>query len=161
MELCRIVQHIPAPASALWALVSDFENPQRLSKTIDSCEVRGQGLGAIRVVKARGLTMHGRLIESDPVALRFAYDVLTSGDMPAPGLRAYRMTVEIRPTGEQSAEVAWTCEVEREPGMEGGLERIAAGVAGALKNLETEALQDAPSRQEPRPAGRGAPGRAL
>lgn len=98
MELALVTEWIDTPTAAVWAIVSDFANPQRLVPTIALCEVSGVGVGAVRTVhSSRGLRIEERLTESDPTRLRFAYEVLESGDMPFAGVDQYQARVTLVP----------------------------------------------------------------
>jgi carbon monoxide dehydrogenase subunit G len=139
MELCRITREVAAPAKPMWDLLADFANPQVLARTIEQCETTGEGAGATRTLRARGLVIEERLVECDEDRLRYVYEVLPTGDMPAPALRTYRATVQMRPLGPGRTEVEWSCEADVEGPVEPVRAQISTLYAGAIANLEAEA----------------------
>ncbi|KQS03611.1 hypothetical protein ASG11_04555 [Sphingomonas sp. Leaf357] len=111
IELASVTEVIAAPAAAIWQVLTDFGNPQRLASTINSAEVTGNGIGAVRVIRSsRGLEIHEVLIESDPIAYRFGYAILDSGDMPFAHVTSYRCAVRLAPTSDTHTEIHWRSE---------------------------------------------------
>lgn len=136
MELARIRTTIDAPAERVWAILTDFRHPQVLARTIESCEADGDGVGAIRIVRARGLSIHERLVEVEPSGFRFVYEALPAGDMPAANLKSYWATVVLRPLGSARTEVEWRGEGEIDGQTEATMAAFADLYARAIENLQ-------------------------
>jgi carbon monoxide dehydrogenase subunit G len=139
MELCRVAREVDAPADAIWALLADFGAPQVLARTIEACELHGHGVGAVRVISARGLSIHERLLELDEAKLRMRYEILDSGDMPAVGMTAYLSTVQLRPISADRTHIDWSCEGAVDGPPEAVQAQVAALYAQGISNLEAEA----------------------
>lgn len=108
MQLAHVRETIAAPADRVWALLTDFANPQRLAPSIEACEATGSGAGATRVIRARGLVIRERLEVLDPANHRFSYRVLASGDPSTPGVSDYVATVVIHPVSPETTEIEWS-----------------------------------------------------
>jgi carbon monoxide dehydrogenase subunit G len=138
VELARVREPVAATASRIWEVLTDFGHPQRLASSIEACAATGDGVGATRVVKARGLVIHERLDDVDPIGHRFRYRVLDSGDPPAAGVTGYVATVVLHPVSVAVTDVEWSSEGE----VEGQLEPIAAHFDAlyrrAIANLRIE-----------------------
>ena len=114
IELARVSGVIDAPVQEVWRLITDFANPQRLAPSIEHCSIivegGGEGVGAVRLVLARGLRIYERLVEADEVSHRFRYEILPDGDMPAAGLSSYAAQVLLSPLSERRTRVEWSSE---------------------------------------------------
>jgi carbon monoxide dehydrogenase subunit G len=108
IELARVTGIVDAPVAAVWRLITDFANPQQLAPSIEHCSVVGEGVGAVRLVLARGLRMYEILVEADPVSRRFRYEILPQGDMPAAGLSGYAAQVVLSERAERQTHVEWS-----------------------------------------------------
>jgi carbon monoxide dehydrogenase subunit G len=139
VELARVREPVAATASQIWAVLTDFAHPQRLAPSINACESTGEGVGAVRVVKARGLVIHERLEDLDAVGHRFRYCVLADGDPPAPGVGGYVATVVLHPISATLTDVEWSCEGEIEEPLEPIAAHFSALYRRAIANLRIEA----------------------
>jgi hypothetical protein len=144
VELARATDKIAAPASRIWEVLTDFSHPQRLAKSIERCETNGSGIGAVRTVTARGMTIHERLEVLSPAEYRLSYRALPSGHMPAPGLSSYLATVILRPLTNSLTEIEWWSEGDFDATVvdETASVPMANFVAlyeRAIENLRTEA----------------------
>lgn len=143
--LAHVEEDVAAPADALWAVLSDFAHPQRLAASIAECTVQGQGVGAVRrVISSRGPVIYERLIECDPLTRRLVYEVLKHGDMPYPGITAYRARASLHPVSEATTRVSWLAEGT----IEGPRDEVAVFLRtlyrDAIRNLTAEALNEEP-----------------
>ena len=139
VELARVREWVAAPAGRIWAVLTDFGHPQRLARSIEACEATGDGIGATRVVKARGLVIHERLEELDPAGQRLRYRVLDSGDPPAPGVSGYVATVVLSPRSDAVTEVEWSSEGAVEGPLDPARAHFEALYRRAIANLRVEA----------------------
>ena len=112
VQLACVIGYIAAPASLIWEVLADFGHPQLLAKSIESCELYGEGVGAIRVVTARGMTIHERLEALDEAGHRLSYSALAAGQMPAPGVKTYLATVALTRLADELTEIEWWSEGE-------------------------------------------------
>jgi carbon monoxide dehydrogenase subunit G len=143
-EFARVADVIAAPVEAIWRIVTDFAHPQRLAKSIESCQATGERVGDTRTVRARGLVIHERIEDIDDTAFRFRYRVLETGDMPMRGMRSYAATVTLRPRSDVVTEIEWRSEGD----FEGDLAEISAHLvtlySAAIANLRQETEPPAP-----------------
>ena len=139
--LAHVEADAAAPIEALWAVLTDFGQPQRLAPSITACTLEGNGPGAVRCVHSdRGLVIYERLVECDPVTRRFVYEVLPRGDMPFAGVTAYRARVSLTELTPRNTRVSWLAEGEVD-GPRGEVARFLQRLYGqAIRNLETVAL---------------------
>lgn len=108
-QLAAVNDVIAAPMADVWAVLTDFANPQRLAASIDSCTVSGSGVGAIRIVgSSRGLTIHERLLECDLATGRYRYEVLPEGDMPFADVTSYECTVILSALPDGATRIVWS-----------------------------------------------------
>ncbi len=109
--LAELHADMPWPAPAIWEILSDFAHPQRLAATIDSADLVGTGIGAVRTVRSsRGLVIKEQLLESDGCEYRFRYAILLSGDMPFAHVTSYHCTVRLYPQSLTSCQIHWLSE---------------------------------------------------
>jgi carbon monoxide dehydrogenase subunit G len=132
VEIARVKDVIAAPIEAVWEILADFGKPQRMAKTIDRCDLTGTGVGAVRVVYARGREIHERLLKLDPQNHELSYEILPSGDVPADGLKRYVATVTLKAISAGETFVDWSSEGEVDGELEPVASLIASIYAGAI-----------------------------
>jgi hypothetical protein len=146
-ELACVTGAIAAPAEMIWRIVTDFAHPQRLAKSIESCQATGERVGDTRTIRARGLVIHERIEAIDAAAFRFTYRVLETGDMPVRGMLSYVATVTLRPRSDAATDIAATdIEWRSEGDFEGDLTEITAHLV-MLYSAAIDALRE---QTEPR-----------
>ena len=92
----QVSEVVEAPAEQVWALLSDFGGVARYSPGIEGCEVRGEGVGAVRALRLPGgATLEERLESLDPAARRLSYSIV-SGPIP---VKNYLATIAVREEG--------------------------------------------------------------
>jgi len=136
VQLACVIGYIAAPASLIWEVLADFGHPQLLAKSIESCELYGEGVGAIRVVTARGMTIHERLVEADRGAMRLRYRALDTADMPFSGVKSYLATVTLRPFGENLTRIQWSGDGDIDGSPEDVDAHFCALYTAAIANLK-------------------------
>ncbi len=93
----QVSEQVAAPADSVWGLLADFGGVARYSPGIERCEVRGEGVGAVRTLTLPGgSTLEERLESLDPAARRLSYSIV-SGPIP---VKNYLATIEVREDGE-------------------------------------------------------------
>jgi carbon monoxide dehydrogenase subunit G len=143
-EFACVTGAIAAPVELIWRILTDFAHPQRLAKSIESCQATGERVGDTRTVRARGLVIHERIEDIDHTAFRFRYRVLETGDMPMRGMLSYVATVTLLPRSDAVTDIEWRSEGD----VEGELAEISAHLitlyAAAIDNLRQETEPRAP-----------------
>ena len=145
VELARVRASITAPIDRIWDILIDFAHPQRLARSIERCEVRGSGVGAVRVVTARGMTIHERLEAVDETNHRLSYRALPTGQMPATGVNSYLATVSLRRLAGDLTEIEWWSDGEIDAPAAIIQAHFSALYERAIENVRADA-QDAAGR---------------
>lgn len=139
------VDTIPSPIGHVWAILQGFGGIKAWLPTIDSCEVEGEGIGAVRTVVSGGNPVKERLEVYDPDKHTVSYRLLDPTGLPMEG--GYG-TVSLAEEGEKSTKIIWTSDAEKidEQGIQtirpifevfikksiGGLKEVLARPAQAL-----------------------------
>jgi carbon monoxide dehydrogenase subunit G len=122
----RVCEEVAAPAAKAWAVMRGFGDVAQWMQGLESCELSGSGVGAVRTLTMPGgLRIQERLEAFDDAGRSFSYAIV--GNSPLP-LRDYLSTVKIRETGPGSCEVAWDGRFEPNPGSEGSMQRMVRGI---------------------------------
>ncbi len=132
----QVSERVAAPAAAVWEILSDFGGVARYSPGIEHCEVRGEGVGAVRALTLPGgATLEERLESLDPAARRLSYSIVR-GPIP---VKNYLATIEVREEGS-GCRIDWGSafepvglDDERARSMIEGVYR--GGIAGVRKAL--------------------------
>ena len=104
MAEVRVVEEISASADAVWELVRDFGGVMKWSSAIESCEVQGEGIGAVRTLALPGgAAIRERLERFEDEGRSFSYSIL---DGPLP-VDDYLATLVVRAKGADRCEVDW------------------------------------------------------
>ena len=123
MTTTQVVETIAAPADAVWTALSDFAGIQ-VGGPIESFEIEGDGVGAVRTIGLGGGKVIERLDNFDAAARTFTYSILND-DAPIP-VASYSATVNIIDAGDGNTTVEWTGTYE----SKGPEEAAAAVVTG-------------------------------
>jgi hypothetical protein len=92
-----VKEEVGASADAVWELVRDFGGVQGWSSAIQSCEVEGEGIGAVRTLTMPGgLSLQERLEAFDDAGRRLQYAII-AGPLP---FENYLATIEVREDGD-------------------------------------------------------------
>jgi len=103
------VDTIPSPIGQVWAILQGFGAIKGWMPTIDSCDVEGEGIGAIRTVLLGGQTFKERLEIYDPEKHTVSYRLLEAAGLPMEG--GYG-TVTLEPNGD-STKITWSADAEK------------------------------------------------
>jgi len=104
MAEVRVVEGIGASADAVWELVRDFGGVMKWSSAVQSCEVEGEGIGAVRTLALPGgAAIRERLERFEDAGRSFSYSIL---DGPLP-VDDYLATLVVRARGADRCEVDW------------------------------------------------------
>jgi hypothetical protein len=105
MTTTQVVETIAAPTDAVWAALSDFAGIQ-VGGPIESFEIEGEGVGAVRTIGLANGVVIERLDNHDASAGTFTYSILND-DSPLP-VTGYSATVNIIDAGDGNTTVEWT-----------------------------------------------------
>ena len=124
---------ISAPADAVWGILGDFDSMPKWMPGIETSEVNGEGVGAIRTVtSARVGTIKERLDAYDATSRSFSYSVL-EGALPATNFSG---RMQVVPEGAGACVVHWSCSFEPKGGPEDEVKERFAGIfQRSLENL--------------------------
>ena len=129
-----VSDEIDAPAAAVWSIMGDFGGVASWSKGIESCEVEGDGVGAVRTLTMPGgVQIRERLESHDDSTHTFQYSIVEPSPLPATG---YLATVAITAIDEQRARIDWSSTFEPSADAEqvrGLIQGIYTGGIAALK----------------------------
>lgn len=127
-------RRVGAPAKRCWDVLSDFAGLADLSPMIESCEVEGEGVGAVRTLSAAGgMKLQERLEAHDEAGMTFSYAII--GDNPLP-LTDYYSTVTIEPAGDDACTIDWRGRYRPKGEDEAGPAAIVTGIyTGGLQAL--------------------------
>ncbi len=100
-----VKEELATSADAVWQLVRDFGGILKWSSAIQSCEVEGEGIGAIRTLGlGGGQAIRERLESFEEAARSFSYSIV---DGPLP-VENYLATLVVRPRGDDRCEIEWS-----------------------------------------------------
>jgi carbon monoxide dehydrogenase subunit G len=117
---------VAAPAQRCWEILSDFGGVAEMSPAVESCEVEGEGVGAVRTLgMPGGLKLQERLEAHDEAGRTFSYAII--GDNPLP-FTDYRSTVTVEPAGDDACVVDWRGRFEPKGDDESGPAGIVNGI---------------------------------
>jgi len=122
----RVCEEIAAPAARVWALMRAFGDVTQWLEGLESCQLEGDGIGAVRTITMPGgLRIQERLESFDDAGRRFQYAIVGKSPLP---LRDYLSTVQIRETGPSRCELAWEGRFEPLPGSEAAMQQLVRGI---------------------------------
>jgi hypothetical protein len=122
----RVCEEIAAPAAKVWALMRGFGDLMQWMQGLESCQLAGSGVGAVRTVTlSGGLRLQERLEAFDDAGRSFSYAIV--GNSPLP-MRDYLSKVKIRETGPTACEVAWEGRFEPNAGSEAAMQKAVRGI---------------------------------
>ena len=133
MTQAKVVEKVAAPAADVWAQLGDFGGI-KVGGMIQSFEIEGEGVGAVRTIGLGNGTVVERLDAFDPDALTFTYSI-TNDDCPLP-VSDYSATVQISDDGDGTCTVDWTGTFEPKGAPE-------EQVIGIVKGIYTGGIQGA------------------
>jgi hypothetical protein len=130
----RVVEEIAAPAARVWALIRGFGDLMQWAAGLESCELEGSGIGAVRTVGLPGgLRLQERLESFDEAGRSFSYAII--GKHPLP-FRDYLSSVRLREAGPTRCEITWEGRFDPKPGSEAASQTMVRGIyAGNIASL--------------------------
>jgi carbon monoxide dehydrogenase subunit G len=135
MASVKVSERIEASADRVWELLRDFGAVSRYAPGIDSCEVEGEGVGAVRTLTMGAMSLKERLEACDDAGRRLQYAIV-AGPLP---FENYLATIEVREDGG-ACTVDWSSTFdpqgvseEQARGMVEGIYR--GGIKGIRKAL--------------------------
>jgi hypothetical protein len=79
-------ERFAVPAARIWAILADLDHPGLSEGFVQSIEVEGDGIGAVRrfrlLPQMGGATVAERIVEFEPDEMRYAYQVFEFGPLP-------------------------------------------------------------------------------
>ncbi len=129
----KVVEKVAASAADVWAQLGDFVGI-KIGGLIESFEVEGEGVGAVRTIGLANGSVVERLDHHDAEQRIFTYSIIND-DCPLP-VSSYSATVKIADDGDGSCTVEWTGTFE----PKGAPEERAITV---VKGIYTGAIQGA------------------
>jgi carbon monoxide dehydrogenase subunit G len=132
MAEVKVEQEIEASADKVWKLMRDFGGLKAWNPGIDSVEVAGEGIGAIRTIKMGPMTIKERLEHLDDASRTFRYSIV-EGPVPA---RDYLATVQVEEAGPSRTRIVWGSTFEPEGASVADLTGLFEGVyKGGIASL--------------------------
>ena len=124
MAKISVNEDYAASAADVWQKLSDFGGLAGWMPGIKSCEVKGQGIGAVRTLTMGPVKIVEKLESLDDDARRLSYS-LVEGPMP---LQNFLATIEVTETSPSSCRVDWSAAFDLPEGL--SEEQIAPGIKG-------------------------------
>ena len=124
MAKISVNEDYAASAADVWQKLSDFGGLAGWMPGIKSCEVKGQGIGAVRTLAMGPVKIVETLEALDNDARRLSYS-LVEGPMP---LQNFLATIEVTETSPSSCRVEWSAAFDLPEGV--SEEQIAPGIKG-------------------------------
>jgi len=122
----RVVEEIAAPAARVWVLIRGFGDLLEWATGLESCQLEGSGIGAVRTVGLPGgLRLQERLEAFDEASRSFSYAII--GKHPLP-FRDYLSSVGIREIGPTRCEITWEGHFDPKPGSEAAAQSLIRGI---------------------------------
>lgn len=100
----HVSETVVAPADVAWSYIGDFGGLKRWHPNVRTCEVQGEGIGALRVVGLDGWHAIERLTHYDPAARELGYEMVDCGN---PLLIGVRGLMRISPLPDGSSQFDW------------------------------------------------------
>ncbi len=136
MAEIEVVEEIGAPADAAWEKLGDFAGIGDWMPGVESCEVEGEGVGAVRAIGFGGASVKERLESRDEAERTLCYSIV-EGPVP---VQNYLATIRVSETGAGACRVDWTARFDTPDGVPAeaiapALEKAYGGSLKALKKL--------------------------
>ncbi len=137
MTTAKVVEKVAASAADVWTQLSDFGGI-KIGGMIESFEVEGEGVGAVRTIGLANGSVVERLDHQDAEQRIFTYSI-TNDDCPLP-VSSYSATIKIADDGDGSCTVEWTGTFEPKGASEEQAVTVVkgiytGGIQGARKAL--------------------------
>ncbi len=124
-------------ADEVWKILADFGGLASWMPGVDSCEVEGEGVGAVRNVSLGGAVVKERLEALDEQARSLSYCIF-EGPIP---LLNHLSTIVVTEEGNGTCSVSWSAAFETPEGVpEEAIEAALGGAYGGALNALKEKL---------------------
>jgi hypothetical protein len=124
MGHARVEDEIAGSAAAVWNLVRDFGGIDRWNDGLTSCEVDGEGIGAVRTIKLGDVTIRERLEKLDEARRTLSYAII-EGPVPA---KNYLATMELSESAPARTRIVWSSTFEPAGATEEQLAQLFEGI---------------------------------
>lgn len=133
MAEVKVEQEIGASADKVWKVMRDFGGLKAWNPGIESCEVEGEGIGAVRTIKMGNFSLKERLEHLDDATRTFRYSIV-EGPIPASD---YLATVTVTEAGPDRARIVWGSRFEPNGASVADLTGLFEGVyKGGISSLK-------------------------
>jgi len=131
-----VQQPYDASAQEVWTILRDFGGVGAWMPGIDSCEVEGEGIGAVRDVAMGGIVVKERLEAYDEQQRSFGYCIF-EGPIP---FKKELSSVAVREAEGGGCVVEWSAEFELQDGVPDDVIETAlkGAYGGALEALKAK-----------------------
>ncbi len=127
MGAVTVEKEIAAEVQKVWGLMSNFGDLRSWNPQIETCELEGEGVGAVRTFSMSGITIKERLESLDDEAKSYSYSII-EGPIPA---KNYLATVVLSDLGAGRTKVHWRSEFEAVGAKEEDLVKLFEGIYAA------------------------------
>src|SRR5262245_25005643 len=134
MAKISVNQDYAASAADVWQKLSDFGGLAGWMPGVESCEVKGEGIGAVRTLKMGPMKVVEKLESFDADRRSLSYSLI-EGPMP---LRNFRGAIEVTERSPTGCRVDWSAAFDLPEGVRENqiAPGIEAGYGGALSALK-------------------------
>jgi carbon monoxide dehydrogenase subunit G len=134
MARVSVNEDYAASAADLWQKLADFGGLAGWMPGVKSCEVKGEGIGAVRTLVMGPMKVVERLESLDTEGRSLSYSLL-EGPMP---LENFLATIQVAETSPSSCRVDWSATFDLPEGVSEGQVAPAreGGYRGGLKTLK-------------------------
>ena len=125
MAQVRVEEEIAGDAAAVWNLMSDFGGLKAWNPGMESCELEGEGVGAVRtIVMPGGISLRERLESLDHANKTYSYSIV---EAPLPATD-YVATVVVSEAAPGRTKIVWSSEFEPAGAAESDLVALFEGI---------------------------------
>lgn len=134
MARISVNEDYAAGAEKVWQRLSDFGGLADWMPGVKSCEVKGDGIGAVRTLAMGPMKVVEKLESLDADGRVLSYSLI-EGPMP---LKDFLATIAVTETGPSSCHVEWSADFDLPEGVAEGkvAPGLEGGYGGGLKALK-------------------------
>jgi len=127
MPETNVTRTLDTTPDTLWGIVRAFDDVRWMPGGGDGCEIRGEGVGQVRIFDGPNGKIHEHLVARDDEAKSLTYTIPEGIPFPVTG---YRSTMIVSDDGGQGS-LSWTCQFE----PDGVPEEEAAAAIGQMYDV--------------------------
>jgi len=120
----KVEEEVEAEVDTIWNIVRDFGGLKKWSAGLESCEVEGSGIGAVRTIKMGPIEIKERLEKLDEAKRSFSYAIV-GGPVP---VENYLSTMTISEAGPKRARITWSATFTAKGAPEADCVKLFEGV---------------------------------